>query len=68
MGKYSKLNKLRMWVAKNQQPEEPLPGYISFDMPPPLPEVSDEERERVRQMFKEARKSGKLKFLKGESE
>lgn len=75
-GKYSKLARLDMWETRRQiarpfgqsrgdQDGRPLPAYITkngFADLPPEPEYSDEEHEKVSQMFKEARKT--LPFMK----
>lgn len=62
VGKYSKLDKLEAWEAR--QDEKPTLASAPsswFQKPPEYPEISDEERAEVSQRFKEARKT--LKFL-----
>ena len=74
VGKYSKLNKLRMWVARQQagtsSGEEPF--IPDFDGSKPAywfyPEPTDEERAKVKQMANEMRKSGKYSWLKPKGE
>jgi len=70
-GKYSKLPRLELWENRNTtarpfgqgrgfEDDRPLPSYIAvngFADLPPAHEYSDEERARVSQMFKEARKT-----------
>lgn len=70
-GKYSKLPRLELWENRNTtarpfgqsrgfEDDRPLPSYIAingFADLPPEHEYSDEERARVSQMFKEARKT-----------
>lgn len=74
-GKYSKLARLDMWETRNQlarpfgqgsapQEDRPTPEYLRGGIPDyngAFIPVSDEEHEKVSQMFKEARKT--LPFL-----
>lgn len=57
-GKYGKLDKLLVWAKRNeaQIEAEPTPPYYLNEETVPDIEVSDEEREKVKQMMKEARK------------
>lgn len=75
-GKYSKLARLDMWETRNQlarpfgqgsapQEDRPTPEYLRGGIPDyngAFIPVSDEEHEKVSQMFKEARKT--LPFMK----
>ena len=68
VGKYSKINKLRLWVSRNEENEEPHPPYWSWQKLPPQDDLTDEERAATQQAFKEARASGKYKWLKPKEE
>lgn len=74
VGKYSKLNKLRMWVARQQANESSgeEPFIPDFDGSKPAywfyPEPTDEERAKVKKMANEMRKSGKYSWLKPKGE
>lgn len=56
-GKYGKLDKLLVWAKRNeaQIETEPTPPYHLNNDTPDVPEISDEEREKVLKMFKEKR-------------
>ena len=68
VGKYSKINKLRLWVSRNEENEEPHPPYWSWQKLPPQDDLTDEERAATQRAFKEARASGKYKWLKPKEE
>ena len=68
VGKYSKINKLRLWVMRNEENEEPHPPYWSWQKLPPQDDLTDEERAATQRAFKEARASGKYKWLKPKEE
>ena len=68
VGKYSKINKLRLWVMRNEENEEPHPPYWSWQKLPPQDDLTDEERAATQRAFKEARASGKFKWLKPKEE
>lgn len=64
VGQYSKLPKLRLYVAKHTEKPKAKKGrlVLDYDGLPPAYEISEADREAVKQKFKEMRKSGEMPF------
>jgi len=64
VGQYSKLPKLRLYVAKHtEKPKAKKSGLVlDYNGLPPAYEISEADREAVKQKFKEMRKSGEMPF------
>jgi DNA-binding transcriptional regulator YhcF (GntR family) len=64
VGQYSKLPKLRLYVAKHAENLKAKKSrlVLDYDGLPPAYEISEADREAVKQKFKEMRKSGEMPF------
>ncbi len=64
VGQYSKLPKLRLYVAKHTEKPKAKKGrlVLDYDGLPPAYEISEADREAVKQKFKEMRKNGEMPF------
>lgn len=64
IGEYSKLPKLRLWVARHQEKPKSKKGklVLDYDGLPPAYEITEQERAEVKAKFAEFRKNG-LSFI-----
>lgn len=66
VGQYSKLPKLRLWTAKHTEKPKAKKGklVLDYDGLPPAYEVSEADREAVKEKIKAMRESGQMPWLK----